>query len=87
MYSLVRFGARPHASGPKAAFARDEEALGRAQKSWEIAGRDRSEVIFRNLAKRLDRVELSGPVGRLRSSFVGGIKQMPIRFRLVSVRN
>ena len=36
-------------------------------------------VIFRNLARRLDYAELAGPVERLRSSFVGGIKHMPIR--------
>jgi cytochrome P450 len=45
------------------------------------------EVIFRNLARRLDRVELAGPVQRLRSSFVGGIKHMPIRYKLTSERN
>jgi hypothetical protein len=28
-------------------------------------------IIFRNLAKQLDRVELAGPVQWLRSSFVG----------------
>jgi len=38
--------------------------------------------IFRQLAARLDHVELAGPVERLRSSFVGGIKHMPIRWRL-----
>ncbi len=40
------------------------------------------EVIFRELAKRLDHAELAGPVERLRSSFVGGIKHMPIRYKL-----
>jgi cytochrome P450 len=40
------------------------------------------EVIFRQLAVRLDHVELAGPVERLRSSFVGGIKHMPIRFKM-----
>ena len=39
-------------------------------------------VIFRELAKRLDHAELAGPVERLRSSFVGGIKHMPIRYKL-----
>jgi cytochrome P450 len=39
-------------------------------------------VIFAALAKRLERAELAGPVERLRSSFVGGIKHMPIRFKL-----
>ena len=45
------------------------------------------EVIFRNLAKRLEHAELAGPVQRLRSSFVGGIKHMPIRYKLTSERN
>jgi cytochrome P450 len=45
------------------------------------------EVIFRNLARRLEHAELAGPVQRLRSSFVGGIKHMPIRYKLVLERN
>jgi cytochrome P450 len=40
------------------------------------------EVIFRQLAERLDYAELAGSVERLRSSFVGGIKHMPIKFRM-----
>ncbi len=40
------------------------------------------EVIFRQLAQRLEFAELAGPMARLRSSFVGGIKHMPINFRL-----
>lgn len=40
------------------------------------------EVIFRHLVTRLEHVELAGPVERLRSSIVGGIKHMPIRYRL-----
>ncbi len=39
-------------------------------------------VVFRHLAARLDACELAGPVERLRSSFVGGIKRMPVRYRL-----
>jgi cytochrome P450 len=38
--------------------------------------------MFRQLAQRLDAVELDGPVSRMRSSFVGGIKHMPIRYKL-----
>jgi cytochrome P450 len=38
--------------------------------------------IFRRLVPRLASVELAGPVERMRSSFVGGIKHMPIRYRL-----
>jgi len=39
-------------------------------------------VAFRHLLARLEHVELAGPVERLRSSFVGGIKRVPIRYRL-----
>jgi cytochrome P450 len=42
------------------------------------------EVIFRQLAQRLEHVELAGRVERLRSSFVGGIKHMPISYRLAA---
>ena len=44
------------------------------------------EVIFNQLAERLDHVELAGPVERLRSSFVGGIKHMPIRYEMRSAQ-
>jgi len=37
---------------------------------------------FRTLIPRLEQIELTGKVERLRSSFVGGIKRMPIRYRL-----
>jgi len=39
-------------------------------------------IIFRQLIERLDHLELAGPVSRLRSSFVGGIKSMPVRYQL-----
>ncbi len=39
-------------------------------------------VMFRHLAERLDRIELAGPIERLRSSFLGGVKHMPIRYSL-----
>ena len=39
-------------------------------------------VIFRALAERLESVELAGPYERMRSSFLGGVKRMPIRYRL-----
>ncbi|MBW2314768.1 MAG: cytochrome P450 [Deltaproteobacteria bacterium] len=39
-------------------------------------------VAFRHLVARLEHVELAGEVERLRSSFVGGIKRVPIRYRL-----
>jgi cholest-4-en-3-one 26-monooxygenase len=39
-------------------------------------------IIFRELAERLEAVELDGPVERMRSSFLGGVKRMPIRYQL-----
>ena len=39
-------------------------------------------VIFQQLVERLDHAELAGTVERLRSSFVGGIKHMPIRMKM-----
>ncbi|HYB89630.1 MAG TPA: cytochrome P450 [Candidatus Binataceae bacterium] len=44
------------------------------------------EVIYRQLAERMEDVELTGPVQRLRSSFVGGIKHMPIRYKMKPAR-
>jgi cholest-4-en-3-one 26-monooxygenase len=43
-------------------------------------------AVFRHLADRIDHVELTGPVERLRSSFVGGVKHVPIRYRLGTSR-
>jgi cytochrome P450 len=37
---------------------------------------------FAQLRERLQDVELAGPIDRVRSSFVGGIKRVPIRWRL-----
>ena len=37
-------------------------------------------AIMRQLVDRVDDVELAGPVRRLRSDFVNGVKHMPIRF-------
>jgi cytochrome P450 len=39
-------------------------------------------VILRQLTERLVEVELAGPVERVRSSFLGGVKRMPVRWRL-----
>jgi cytochrome P450 len=40
------------------------------------------EVAFKSLIPRLVDLELAGPVSRLRSNLVGGIKHLPIRYRL-----
>jgi cholest-4-en-3-one 26-monooxygenase len=37
------------------------------------------ELMFTELATRIERVELTGPVRRLRSQFINGIKEMPVR--------
>jgi len=40
-------------------------------------------ILFRLLAERLDHVELAGPMERLASSFLGGVKHVPLRYRLI----
>ncbi|TMG05738.1 MAG: cytochrome P450, partial [Chloroflexi bacterium] len=37
-------------------------------------------VMFEELLRRLPDIELAGPIRRLRSNFIAGIKQMPVRF-------
>jgi cholest-4-en-3-one 26-monooxygenase len=44
------------------------------------------QIMFRQLTERLEEVELAGPIQRMRSSFVGGIKHMPIRYRMRAQR-
>ncbi len=39
-------------------------------------------VIFDELARRIEEIELAGPYERMRSSFLGGVKRMPIRYRM-----
>jgi cytochrome P450 len=39
-------------------------------------------VVFRQLAERFEHVEPTGPPATLASSFVGGIKHLPIRYRI-----
>jgi len=40
------------------------------------------ETVFRHLLGRLEEFELGGPVERLRSATIGGIKHLPLRYRL-----
>jgi len=40
------------------------------------------QIAYKHLLPRLDSVELAGPVERLRSNLVGGIKHLPIRYKL-----
>ena len=40
------------------------------------------ETVFRHLLGRLGEFELSGPVKRLSSTVNGGIKHLPLRYRL-----
>jgi cytochrome P450 len=40
------------------------------------------QVAFKHLLPRIEEIELGGPVARLQSSLVGGIKRLPIRYRL-----
>jgi len=37
-------------------------------------------VMFEELVRRLPDIELAGPVRRLRSNFINGVKEMPVRF-------
>ncbi len=41
-------------------------------------------VIFGRLIERLEHVELAGEFERVSSSFLGGVKHMPIRYSLRS---
>ena len=36
-------------------------------------------LVFEELIKRVERVESAGPISRLRSNFISGIKQLPVR--------
>ncbi len=38
-----------------------------------------TKILFQELIPRLDTIELTGPVERIRSNFVNGIKRMPVR--------
>jgi cytochrome P450 len=40
-------------------------------------------ILFEELMPRLDSIELTGPVERMRSNFVNGIKHMPVRAKLI----
>ena len=40
-------------------------------------------VMFQQLLARLGDVELAGPVERLRSPFLGGVKHMPVQYQLL----
>jgi len=40
------------------------------------------EVAYRHLLPRIDEIELIGSVDRLQSSLVGGVKRLPIRYKL-----
>jgi cytochrome P450 len=37
-------------------------------------------VMFEELLRRMPDIELAGPVRRLRSNFINGVKEMPVRF-------
>jgi cholest-4-en-3-one 26-monooxygenase len=41
-------------------------------------------VLFAELARRLETAELAAPVERLRSSFLGGVKHLRVRYRLAA---
>ena len=41
-------------------------------------------VAYKHLLPRIDEIELAGPIERLHSSLVGGVKRLPIRYKLRS---
>ena len=41
-----------------------------------------TKILFQELLPRLKSIELAGPVERIRSNFVNGIKRMPVRVEL-----
>ena len=40
------------------------------------------EVAYKHLLPRIEEIELAGPVERLHSALVGGVKHLPIRYKL-----
>ncbi len=40
------------------------------------------QVAYRHLVPRIEEIELAGPVDRLHSALVGGVKRLPIRYKL-----
>jgi len=40
------------------------------------------EVAYKHLLPRIEEIEVAGPIERLRSSLVGGVKHLPIRYKL-----
>jgi cytochrome P450 len=44
------------------------------------------ECIFRELATRIETIELAGPIERLRATVIGGVKRMPVRITPVAAR-
>jgi cytochrome P450 len=40
------------------------------------------EVAYKHLLPRIEEIELAGPVDRLHSALVGGVKRLPIRYKL-----
>jgi cholest-4-en-3-one 26-monooxygenase len=41
------------------------------------------QVAYKHLLPRIDEIELAGPVSRLHSGLVGGVKHLPIRYKLI----
>jgi cholest-4-en-3-one 26-monooxygenase len=37
------------------------------------------ELMLETLARKIDKIELTGPVSRLRSNFINGVKRMPVK--------
>ena len=39
-------------------------------------------VAYRHIVPRIEEIELAGPIERLHSGLVGGVKKLPIRYKL-----
>ena len=71
---------------PIFAFTRSKEVVAEVSKAGGMGvlgaslARLEIRIMFEELLRRLPDIELTGPVARLRSNFINGIKHMPVRF-------
>ena len=58
------------------------EPLRRARQLDLHLARLEMQVAYKHLLPRIEEIELAGPPERLHSALVGGVKHLPIRYRL-----
>ena len=71
---------RPLRRRPRRRTSTSPSASGRTSASARNLARLEIRIMFEELLRRLPDIELAGPVERLRSNFINGIKHMPVRF-------